>query len=136
MAAKGLTATEKTMKNTLIVLAIVSLVAGAVAQTGRAEFEARMTGQGKGKAKWKTRDQGTQLQGELEVEGENLPRNTTYSVKVGAYSFTVRTDGFGRYNLARRYTTATRPNITTGTIVRLMRTDATVAQSGTFARVR
>lgn len=124
------------MKNTLIVLAIVSLVAATVAQTGRAEYRANMAGQGKGKATWKLRDSGSQLQAELEVEGENLAKNTTYSVKVAAYSFTVKTDGFGRYNLAKRYTTNVRPAIGVGTVVRLMRTNATVAQTGTFIRTR
>lgn len=124
------------MKNTFIVLATVSLLAGAVAQTGRAEFEARMTGSGKGKAKWKTRDQGRQLQAELEAEGENLARNTQYVLKIGTDTWTVRTDGFGRYAFARRYTTAARPNIGAGTKVELFRTNGVLAQSGIFARVR
>ncbi len=124
------------MKNTLIVLAIVSLVAGAVAQSGRAEFRANMSGQGKGKATWKLRDSGSQFQAELEVEGENLAKNTSYSVKIGANVFAVKTNALGRYNLAKRYTTSVRPSIGAGTIVRLMRTNATVAQSGTFAQTR
>jgi len=124
------------MKNTLIILSIVTLVAAAVAQTGRAEFEARMTGQGKGKAKWKTRDSGTQRQAELEVEGENLPRNTKFTVKILTNTFVVQTDGFGRFALARRYMTASRPAITTGTPVQLIRVDGTQAQSGVFARIR
>lgn len=124
------------MKNTLVALSIISLVAAAVAQTGRAEFEARMTGQGKGKAKWKTRDSGTQLQAELEVEGENLSRNTAYVVEVDSNLFTVTTDALGRYSLIRRYRSAARPDIHAGTQIELRRTDGSLAQSGVFVQTR
>jgi hypothetical protein len=124
------------MKNTLIGLTVLALVAGAVAQTGRAEYQARMNGQGKGKASWKTRDQGTQLQAELQVEGENLARNTAYKVTILTDSFEVQTDALGRYSLVRRYRSNARPNIGVGTQVDLFRADGTVAQTGNFVQTR
>lgn len=124
------------MKNILIVLATASLVAGAVAQTGRADYQANMAGQGKGKAKWQVRDSGTQKQAELEVEGENLTKNTAYKVRILTYTWNVTTDALGRFSLVRRYTTATRPNILAGTQAKLYRANGTLAQSGVFIRTR
>ena len=124
------------MKTTLIVLATATLLVGAVAQSGRAEFLANMSGQGKGKSTWKIRDNGTQFQAELQAEGENLARNTVYRLRILTNTWNVTTDGFGKYAFARLYTTANRPNIVAGTTVRLYRTNGTLAQTGTYVRTR
>lgn len=123
-------------KNALILLATTALLAGAIAQTGRAEFRANMAGQGKGKASWKTRDSGSQFQAELQVEGENLSINTTYRVRILTNTWNVTTDALGRYSLVRLYTTANRPAIVAGTEVKLYRTNGTLAQSGAFVRTK
>lgn len=123
-------------KNALILLATTALLAGALAQTGRAEFRADMAGQGKGKATWKLRDSGSQFQAELQVEGENLAINTTYRVRILTNTWNVTTDALGRYSLIRRYTTSIRPAIGAGTEAKLYRTNGTLAQSGVFIRTR
>lgn len=127
---------EQNMKRTFIVLFSTMLMAGAIAQTGRAEYLAQMTGSGKAKATWKLRDSGTQLQAELEVEGERLPLNRAFRVRIGTNTWNVMTDIFGRFSLVKRYTTSVRPTIAAGTVVRVLRTDGTVALSGVFVRTR
>ena len=124
------------MKRTLIVLSSTLLMAVAIAQSGRAEYLAQMTGVGKAKATWKLRDSNSQLQAELEVEGERLPLNRAFKVKIGTSTWNVMTNAFGRFSLVQRYTTSVRPNITAGSVVRVLRTDGTVALSGTFVRTR
>lgn len=101
----------------------------AVAQT-RTELIAPMTGAGKAKATFKTRG----AEAELQVEGENMRRNTTFKVTIGNGKFvgTVTTDALGRF-AARRAWRGTFPQIKVGdTVVVRYATTQAVAVSGTF----
>ncbi|MEQ1822568.1 MAG: hypothetical protein ABL949_08660 [Fimbriimonadaceae bacterium] len=124
------------MKRTLIVLFSTALLTGAIAQTGRADFFANLTGAGKGKASWKLRDSAFLFQAQLEVGGENLPKNTALKVRIVNNTWNVVTDAFGRFKLTKTYTTSVRPVIGAGTVVRVTRTNGTVALSGSFVRTR
>jgi hypothetical protein len=119
-------------------LSLVTLwLAATVASFGqtRVELICQMTGAGKVKAVWKTRDSTGQFQAELQVEGERLRPNTTYTVLLGSGQFraNVRTDSLGVFRLTRRYTTSTRPLIRIGTPGMLLLNVYQVAK-GTFVR--
>jgi hypothetical protein len=104
------------MKPFLFGVVSIALSAPAWSQS-RVELVAVMTGTGKSKAVWKTRDSSGQYQAELQVEAERLRPNTTYTIVIGTGQFraNVRTDSLGSFRLVRRYTTANRPNIQVGT---------------------
>lgn len=121
------------MKRTLIVLATAALLVGAIAQTGRSEFESRMNGVGKGKASWKTRDSATQFQAQLEVEGERLPKNAVLNVRVLNDTWPSASDAFGKFHLTKRFNTSTRPAIAAGTPITVFAGDGSVLLSGTFS---
>lgn len=116
------------MKRTLILLVSTALVAGVVAQTGRAEYLASLTGIGKGKAKFKVR--GTR-EAELQVEGENSLRNTAMTVRVGALSYTTTSDAFGRFRVTDRFGANNMPTIGVGTAVSVTHSGGLV-MSGSF----
>ena len=119
------------MKKIIALSSVLVLTALVLAQ-GRLELRAELTGTGKGKAVWKTRDAGGQLQAELQVESENLPRNTPYTVNVGAASFQTMTNGFGKFSISQRYTTSARPSISAGTPVTVVNLGGVTVQSGAF----
>lgn len=119
---------------TILVLA-TAVTAVAVAQQVRTEFLANMAGVGKGKVKWKTRDNlPNQFQAEFQAEGERLRPNSGYQLNVGngQYVVDVTTDGFGVYRHTRLFKGANRPNIGVGTTAVLTDAAGNVAQSGTF----
>ena len=125
------------MKRTTLVLAtlVLALTAFAVQQS-RVELEARLGGttRAKGKAKWQTRD-GRQMQAELEVEGENLKRNTNYFVTVGSNStFMVTTNGFGSFEDEDRFIGPNRPVVHVGDLVTVADSTNQVVISGTMAQ--
>lgn len=125
------------MKRLLVIGVTGILVASAFAQSGRVRLEARMSGIAKGKAKWQTRDSSTQFQAELEVEGERLRRATSYWVTVGSNpAFQVTTNSLGRFNMARRYTSAERPSVEVGDRVTVRSADGATVLTGTFVRIR
>ena len=119
------------MKKVLLLTAAVALAALSVAQ-GSIELRATLTGIGKGKATWKTRDAGNQLQGELEVGGERLLPNTLYRVVIGANIWSVSSNAFGAFKLYKRYVGPNRPSIGAGTIVRVKNGTGIVVLSGAF----
>lgn len=124
------------MKRTSVVLAtlVLALTAFAVQQS-RVNLEARLGGasRGKGKAKWQTRDTSRQLQAELEVEGENLRRNSDYIVTVGSNApFTVTTNGFGSFENEQRFLGANRPVVASGDVVTVTDTSSQVVMTGTL----
>lgn len=109
----------------------------AAAAGDKTIYDARLAGLGKGKAKFQT-SMSNGGQAELEVEGENLPRNTVFSVDVasGKVVAQVRTDSFGRFALARRYGPRGIPQIKAGDTV-VVHQGQNVALRGTFVlRVR
>lgn len=97
-------------------------------------IQAGLTGNGKGKAKFQV-SQSNGGQAELEVEGEKLQRNTRHTVSVsgGLVEAVVTTDGFGRFNLARRYTARGIPGIKSGDLVVVRNASNVVVLSGRFA---
>lgn len=113
------------------ILTAVAVAAAAVAQEIRVELLARLTGTGSGKITWKTRDRGNEHQAELEAEGAGLAANSTLKITVGSNApFTVTTNSFGAYRLAKRYTTTARPSISAGAFVTVIDEDSTILQSG------
>lgn len=116
------------MKRVSILLLTTALMAGVVAQTGRIELQATLTGIGKGKAKFKVR--GTK-EAELQVEGENSLRNTAMTVTVGNLSYNTTSDAFGRFRVSQRFTGANIPNIAVGTNVAVTYNNG-VVMAGSF----
>jgi hypothetical protein len=121
------------MKRNLMILVSAALMTAAIAQTGRGEFIAQMTGAGKGKAVWKTRDSGTQMQAELQVEGERMARNIAVTVEIAGNTWTSTTDALGRFRIAQRFNTSVRPNIGVGTVAQVKNAKGVVLLTGTFA---
>ncbi|MEQ1820911.1 MAG: hypothetical protein ABL949_00180 [Fimbriimonadaceae bacterium] len=121
------------MKRNILLITSVVLMASAIAQTGRAEFIAQMTGAGKGKAVWKTRDSATQMQGELQIEGERMAKNIAVKVEIAGYSWNSNTDALGRFRIVQRFNTATRPNIAVGTAAVVKNSAGATLMSGSFA---
>lgn len=95
----------------------------------RTEVIAQMSGQGKGKAVFKAR--GNEL--ELQVEGENLRRNTTYRLNLGAGKVVVAvtTNSLGRFSYRRSWR-GTQPRFSAGESAVLRSTTNSVVLSGTF----
>lgn len=119
------------MKKALLIAAAVAMAALVVAQV-RTELRANLTGAGKGKAVWKTRDQIGQLQGELQVEAENLRPGTTYRVFIGTYVWQRTADALGNFRIGVVYRTALRPNIVAGTWVSVKNPAGVTVLSGRF----
>lgn len=114
-----------------LTLGVLGLAVFALAQ-GRIELEARLLGQGKGKASWKVRDG---RQAELEVEGEmrRVP-NTHFVVTIGSNpGMNVTTNAFSNFNVEQRFG-ATRPTISVGDPVVVTNDAGTIVMSGTMAR--
>lgn len=88
-----------------------------------------MTGQGKGKATFKSR--GNEL--EVQAEGENLRRNTTYRLNLGNGKLTVNvvTNSLGRFTYRRAWR-GTAPKFVAGETAILRSTANAVVLSGTF----
>lgn len=92
-----------------------------------------LLGQGKGKAKYKTKDDGADHEASLSFSAENLTPNAGYVVTIGASSrFNVRTNAFGAFNHDSRYLTLVRPNIVAGDQVKVTNAAAQVVLSGTL----
>jgi hypothetical protein len=122
----------KSAKNLFVACAIFAS-ALALAQTLEVALQANLSGIGKGKVVWKSKDRGTQHEAQLQGEGENLPRNAPFSVTVGSNApFAVTTDAFGKWRLSQRYTTLTRPTIVAGDSVSVTDGNSVVVQSGTM----
>ncbi len=113
--------------STFLVLSTLS-----IAQQSRIELLANLTGAGKAKVVWKTRDQGNQLQAELESEGERMRANQTFKLTIGSRAWTVRTDGLGIFRLELRYIGASRPTIVKGMRAMLMDSRGAIVLSGVF----
>ena len=107
------------MKRALSLLVALSAAAFLFADGTRVDLRATLTGpnRAKGKAEWQTRDQGTRMQAELEVEGEHLAHNAPMTVTVGDQTFAVTTNDFGSFELELRFNGPVRPTIVVGTAV-------------------
>lgn len=125
------------MKLRTLLLLSTLLAAFAFAQQ-RIEYISRMTGSGKGKVTWKTRDNGGQLQAELEAEGENLRRNSSYTLNVanGKFIQKVVTNQFGRFHVAKTYRGTVRPSIKLGDRTILTDAAGVPVQVGMFVNKR
>lgn len=120
-------------KKLITITAVVAIAAFAAAAGLR--FEARLSGQGKGKAKWQVANRGGEFQGELEVEGERMRRNSDYTIHVAGQDFAVTTNGFGAFEMAARFTDrTTAPLIGTGTSVSITDANGNTVMSGVFAQ--
>lgn len=119
---------------TLTLVGAVAAFTLALAVGDKTIIETRLTGSGKGKAKFQL-SASNGGQAELEVEGENLRRNTAYSVNVanGAVQARVTTDAFGEFNLERRYGARSIPPIKAGDRVVVRNSQNVVVLSGVLA---
>lgn len=116
------------MVTAVALIATMALAAGL-------RYEARMSGAGKGKAKWQVANKRGEFQGEFEVEGENMARNANFTVNVGGNSFPVTTNGLGRFAFSARYSNAaTAPVIGVGTGVDVKDANGAVVMTGVFAQ--
>jgi NAD(P)-dependent dehydrogenase (short-subunit alcohol dehydrogenase family) len=122
------------MNKKLTLLATGALVASiALAQAGRLELLANMTGSGKGKAKYKAITKGGVFEAQLELEGENLRPNTSYVVGISnGFTANVKTNALGRYAFAQRFAAPSLP-FRAGMTVTLSPVGGAVIQTGTFA---
>ena len=110
------------LKTTTTMMVVgLGLAALGWAQVAAIRLEARLAGSGndKGKAKWQTRDSSRgEMQAQLEVEGENLMPNSTYTITVGSnLPWSADTDAFGDFSLRQVYRSAARPTIAPGSSV-------------------
>lgn len=110
------------LKTSTTMMAVgLGLAALGWAQVTAMRLEARLTGSGndKGKAKWQTRDSSRgEMQAQLEVEGENLVPNSTYTITVGSNQpWSADTDAFGGFSLRQVYRSAVRPSVAPGSSV-------------------
>ncbi len=107
------------MKRALSLLVALSVTAFLFADSARVDLHASLTGpnRAKGEAEWQTRDQGTRMRAELEVEGEHLAHNAPMTVTVGDQTFAVTTNNFGSFELELRFNGPVRPTIVVGTVV-------------------
>lgn len=122
------------MKTKFVAVTLLAMAAlCAFAALGR--YEARLMGtQGKAKAKWVAKQVRSEFQGELEIEGEKLARNSHYTVHLLGKNISVTTNNFGAFNYAMRFTNATTaPNIGAGTPVTVTNAGGATVLSGTFA---
>ncbi len=125
------------MKFMTIAVLLFAFMSAVLAQTFRVDLTARMMagqgGHGKGKAVWRIRDQGTEHQAQLQVEGERLLPNSPYLIIIGTNpAINVTTNGLGRFTYAQAFTTLDRPDIVNGTNVAVVRTTGTPVMGGTF----
>ena len=126
------------MKARAIVLAAVTAVIFALSLAGGDEvrYQARLTGQGKGKAVYKIKAEDRGVESELQVEAENLARNTSYTVWIGKHSaWNVKTNSFGRFEVRRNTRTSAGLSITTGTPVVVTDAGGGTVLSGAFTRL-
>ena len=115
----------------VLIVCVASLCTVAIANTGDVDLRANLTGVGEGKAEWKVSDSGTRLRAELEVDGENLAADSTFTVTVGSNApFTVTTDAVGEFKSDMRFNTATRPVVNVGDSVTVADDTSTVVLSG------
>lgn len=123
------TEATKTMKRVLL-LSTAIMAAFVVAQ-GRVELRAILVG-AKGKAVWKVRDKGPELQAQFQMEAERLAPGGDYTVEAGGFTWETTANGFGAVRVTDRWTTANRPNITPGSVVTLEDANGNVVATGTF----
>lgn len=128
------------MKKSILVISVLAFTLAAIAMQSRIELRANMSpanslgGRAKGHATWKTRDRSTQLQAELEVEGEKLARNADYLVTVGSNApYEVTTDAFGAFNMEERFIGPNRPAVSVGDVVTVTDANNTVVLTGSFS---
>jgi hypothetical protein len=117
------------MKRVLLLSAVV-MAAFVVAQ-GRVELRANLVG-AKGKAVWKVRDKGPELQAQFQMEAERLAPGGDYTVEAGGYTWETTANGFGAVRVTERYVTATRPSITAGSVVTVEDANGNIVATGTF----
>lgn len=122
-------------KRTYLLLAAISIASMAAAQAGVSRWQTRLEGTGvaSGKAKYKLAQRaGRQLQEEIEVEGEDLMPNATYTIKIDNVSVgTVSTDGFGAFEWEKRNIGTRKYTVQTGTSVGIYDDNGAVA-TGAF----
>lgn len=118
-------------------IAIGALVLGTSLVLARGiVYQATATaGVAKFKVKYKE-DNRTVYEGQLESEGEKLPANADYTVRVdGTWDYPVTTNAFGRFSLRAVYNNAANhPNVVNGTQAQLIARDGTIVMTGTFAQ--
>ncbi len=121
------------MKIQNIAFVAIATSLSVTALAGGIVLSAALAGLGKGKVVWKVNDKPGQTQAQLEAAGENLPRLSAFTLTIGSnMPFAVSTDALGTYKLSQRYTTATRPFISSGMSVTLRNAAGNVVQSGTL----
>jgi len=115
-------------------IAVAALSATVFAQQGSIILQARLSGIGKGKVVWKTKDRGQKMQAELGAEGERLPANTTYEVHIGnVFADEVTTSALGTWSIQNRFIGPNRPAIANGDLVEVIDADGNVVQAGVLA---
>lgn len=117
------------MNKLTLITAGILVAALTVAQGIRTEYNATLTGLGKGKARYRVKL--SPPQGELEVGGENLARNSMFTVSVGAFSWMAPSDAFGKVKVTQRWT-SNLPNIGAGTQVTVTNAAGRIVLSGTM----
>lgn len=118
------------MKKVLLLTAAM-IAAFAVAQV-RLELRALLTGQGKGKAVWKVRDRGGEMQAQLEVSAERLQFGAHYFVQTGGRTWEVISNSVGAIRIAETYLGPNRPNIAAGSAVTIEDVNGVPVLSGSF----
>ncbi len=118
------------MKKVLLLAAAI-LASLAVAQV-RLELRALLTGQGKGKAVWKVRDRGGEMQAQLEISAERLQFGGHYFVETGGRTWEVIASGVGAIRIAETYLGPNRPNIAAGSAVTIEEANGVPILAGSF----
>lgn len=120
------------MKQPILLLGILAVGALSFA-AGDLILRAPLTGAGRGKATWKTRDRGNQLQAELSGEAERLPRNSAVTVRIDhGPTFRAKTDALGAFHFSFRYLGANRPAIVAADMITVTDSHGTILLSGKF----
>lgn len=91
-------------RNLIALTLVLSLFALASSVGNDTRFLARLSGAGKGKAVYKIDTGSRTTVSELQIEGENLPRNTNVTVFIGDDVWKSRTNGFGTFEVRERWT--------------------------------
>lgn len=120
------------LKN-IAAFALVAAVSIAAAGNGATIFRAKLTGQGKGSAKYVIKGAPKKQKAELEVEAEKLAKKANYTIQIGSEApIQATTNAWGAFNVEIKYTGPTRPDIKAATPIKVTDSTGLVILSGTF----
>ena len=123
------------LTNLLLAVATLTVFAFSAAAGDEIRLSAQLSGWGKGKAVYKTKADDRSVQGELQIEAENLAKDTNYIVFIGKDSvWQTRTNAFGRFEVRERYRNP-KLEIGAGTPVVVNDKSGNTVLSGTFSRI-